>query len=116
MWKIYLIEILGNSVFLFVMIGFFLVVATVFYCIYSLNEETFSKKKAKRLIASIIICFTIASLMPSKKFMFVTLGVNETVEFLKNNEEAKKISSKTIKMINKTLDVYLGEDIVPEVE
>ncbi len=111
MWKLILVEVLGNLSWLLGL--FFVVILFVigFYCGYCMDEgKKIRMRKVKVLFASAIFCISITILMPSKKFMYTVLGINETLDFIQNNEEAKKISSKTLQLINKKLDNYLTEE------
>ena len=111
MWKIVLIEILGNSIWVLVLISVALAFATLFYGVYHAeNGIKLNINRVKVFLISSVLCMSMAILMPSKKFMYVALGATETISFLQNNEEAKKISSKTIQLINKKLDDYLIEE------
>ena len=111
MWKLYLIEILGNSIWFFGLVSIILTFIVAFYYGYCIDEDIkVNARRIKALIASAIFCISITILMPSKKFMYTVLGINETLDFIQNNEEAKKISSKTLQLINKKLDNYLTEE------
>ena len=111
MWKIILIEVLGNSIWFFALISIAFALATLFYVVYHVeNNKNVNINRVKALLISSVFCMSVSILMPSKKFMYVTLGASETINFLQNNEEAKKISSKTIQLINKKLDDYLIEE------
>ena len=111
MWKLYLIEILGNSIWFFGLVSIILTFIVAFYYGYCIDEDIkVNARRIKALIACSLICISITILMPSKKFMYVTLGINETIDFIQNNEEAKKISSKTLQIINNKLDKYLDAD------
>ena len=111
MWKIILIEILGNSTKFFLLISIVFAFYATFYYIHCIdNKLKVSKRKIKALCITSLICISITILLPSKKFMYIAAGVNETIEFLQNNEDAKKISSKTLQLINKKLDSYLTEE------
>ena len=99
MWKLYLIEILGDLPLVLFAIG-----AGLFIYWYWIDL------KPRTVLILSVALLSLSTLMPSKKFMYVTLGVSETIEFLNSNEEAKNISSKTLKLINKKLDKYLEED------
>ncbi|MGL5262199.1 MAG: hypothetical protein ACRC9P_07440 [Bacteroides sp.] len=103
MWKLYLIEILGDLPLVLFAIGAGL------FLYWWLDEDWINLKPRTILILSVAL-LSLSTLMPSKKFMYITLGISETIEFLNSNEEAKSISSKTIKLINKKLDKYLEED------
>ena len=103
MWKLYLIEILGDLPLVLIAIG------TGLFLHWGFDEDWINLKPRTTLILSVAL-LSLSVLMPSKKFMYVTLGISETIEFLNSNEEAKAISSKTLQLIDKKLDKYLEED------
>ena len=103
MWKLYLIEILGDLPLVLFAIGAGL------FLYWWFDEDWINLKPRTTLMLSVAL-LSLSVLMPSKKFMYVTLGISETIEFLNSNEEAKNISSKTLRLIDKKLDKYLEED------
>lgn len=72
------------------------------------------KKRIITLLCSLMVCLSIAVLVPSKVFMYSVTGVSETIKFLQGNEEVKKISKKTIRIINNKLDTLIDDDSLKE--
>lgn len=119
MWKILLIEIIGNVSILLMILGV-LVAGFMFIRLvnmtgeYETNFENLGLQKVKVFdgtfkILSVIsmLCLFVGCGTPSKKSMYITLGVSETVNWIRGNEQVKNISKKTLKLIDKKLDKYL---------
>lgn len=119
MWKLFLIEALGNVSFLAGFIAFISFVTAVVGFIGCINADEFFdssetirivKKATKTSMAVLITSICLACLIPSKKFMYITFGVHELIEFIKGNEQVKELSSKTLQIIDKKLDSFLDDD------
>lgn len=122
-YKLYLIEIIGSFPILFGLFSAIIIILILYLIadndsymlgIYDRSQKIKTRKKLKRriiiLLSSLLICLSIATLTPSKLFMYSVTGINETINFIEGNEEVKEISSKTLKIINNKLDKYLKED------
>lgn len=118
MWKLYLIETLGNVSSLAGFIAFISSVTTVVGFIGYINADEFFdssetirsvKKVTKTSMAVLIASVCLSCLIPSKKFMYTTFGVYELIEFIKGNEQVKDLSSKTLQIIDKKLDSFLDD-------
>jgi len=119
-WKFYAIETIGNlNIALniaMIVIGILLIVSLCERAsslgIYSNDDDTVRTINSyiKKSIVALIIIVPISILTPTKKFMYTSLGIKETVEFIQGNEEVKEVSSKTLQLINKKLDKFLNEE------
>lgn len=122
-YKLYLIEIIGSFPILFGLFSAIIIILILYLIadndsymlgIYDRSQKIKTRKKLKRriiiLLSSLLICLSIATLTPSKLFMYSVTGINETINFIEGNKEVKEISSKTLKIINNKLDKYLKED------
>ena len=52
----------------------------------------------------------LATLIPSTKTCYLILGVTETVEYISNNEEIKKLPDNAVKALNYWLEEQVKED------
>ena len=116
MLKFYLIAIFGNLsvvacilffVSLVVLIGF-----TIVYYNYSYNGYNEEEKKTiLSIIKKTLICFILSCIfsifVPSSNQMTKIYGIGGTIDYLKSNETAKRISDKCIK----ALDLYIDNQI-----
>ena len=120
MWKFYIIEILGNikdtSFVISIIFGVVLIGVGMFILFllaeyeYDSTELDIPKKIFKQAFITLIVFSSIFTLTPSKQFMYVTYSINTTIEYIQGNEEVKKISGKTLQVINNKLDKYLKEE------
>lgn len=119
MWKFYIIEILGNikdtSFVISIIFGVVLIGVRIFI-LFSLAEYEYDsteldspKKIFKQAFITLIVFSSIFTLTPSKQFMYETYNISTTIEYIQGNEEVKKISDKTLQVINK-LNKYLKEE------
>lgn len=130
MWKFYIIEIVGNFPILFGLFSI-LVIILIICLISKYNKDMLDvfyredrdiikakfKKRFSILLITLILSLSIAVLTPSKVFMYSVTGIDETIKFLQGNDEVKKISSKTLQIINNKLDKYIendNEDLIKE--
>lgn len=119
-WKFYAIETIGNlGTILSISIAVIGIILIGSLCgrvstlgLYEDDDDVVKKIKSciKKSIIALIIIVPISVLIPTKKFMYTSLGIKETVEFIQGNEEVKKMSSKTLQLINKKLDNFLNEE------
>ena len=130
-YKLYILEIVGNLPILFGVLSagiiFKMIILSIIepnkkedggYRGYIISEECQAFKysvnfinRIKRLSYLLIMCLTIATLTPSKTFMYSALGIQETINFIQGNEEVKEMSSKVLKVINMKLDKYIESEI-----
>ena len=126
-YKLYLIEIIGSFPILFGLFSVLVIVLSI--CLLSKYDSDIMgvydhvgkaevKKKFKKriitLLSCLIICLSVTVLIPSKVFMYSVTGVSETIKFLQGNDEVKKISEKTIRIINNKLDTLIDDESIKE--
>ena len=119
-WKFYAIETIGNlNIALNIAIVVIGVLLVVGLCgrvsslgLYADDDDVVKKTNSciKKSTIALIVIVPILVLIPTKKFMYASLGIKETVEFIQGNEEVKEVSSKTLQLINKKLDKFLNEE------
>ena len=107
-WTIYLCGLADNFIILFGIIGGLFGVISIIYFFYWADCGKGSYK-IKYPIISITFIF-LAMLIPSTKTCYLILGVTETVEYISNNEEIKKLPDNAVKALNYWLEEQVKED------
>ena len=121
MIEIYWIEMLDGINFLLVLTGLIILIVSAIMIATSFGGEDYNKKyeddlllrKAgiKLLFLSLIL-FIICALIPNTKQAYRIYGISATINYLKDNGEAKQLPDKGIKVLNKWADDYLEEDSI----
>ena len=121
MIEIYWIEMLDGINFLLILTGVMILIVAAIMIATSFGGEDYDKKYEddlslrksgiKMLFLSLIL-FIICALIPNTRQAYRIYGISATINYLKDNEEAKQLPDKGIKVVNKWVDDYLEEDSV----
>lgn len=117
MSELYWLGVLGNlndlggviavlSFLVFIALGFYFYLCSED----DLEPSTFMKKMFKGSMFAIVLGVVMAIFIPSQKNLLIIYGVGGTIDYLKENKDANKISDKCIKALDKYLDDALKED------
>lgn len=111
MWQLYLIEQLDNfQVFAGILLCTFGIIELclgifLFLCIDD-DERILSSKYFKRYLPFLIGSAFLFCIIPNTKSTYRMIAIDTTLEYLKNNDTAKQIPDKMIKVIDKYLDDF----------
>ena len=121
MIEIYWIEMLDGINFLLILTGVIILIVAAIMIATSFGGEDYDKKYEddlslrksgiKMLFLSLIL-FIICALIPNTRQAYRIYGVSATIDYLKDNGEAKQLPNKAIKVLNKWADDYLEEDSI----
>ena len=121
MIEIYWIEMLDGINFLLILTGIIILIVGAIMITTSFGGEDYGKKYEdalplrksgiKILFLSLII-FVICALTPNTRQAYRIYGVSATINYLKDNGEAKQLPDKAVKVLNKWADYYLEEDSI----
>ena len=73
-------------------------------------EDTLMKKISKSMIIVSVICLVLGILLPTKKECYIIFGIGSVVDYIQDNEDAKQLPEKTIKMLNALAEKYTEEE------
>lgn len=75
------------------------------------NESIRTKigKIAFKIFAALFVTSLFVIFVPSKEDMYVIYGVGKTIDYLKENPEAKQLPDKTVEFLNVVMDEYIDE-------
>ena len=121
MIEIYWIEMLDGINFLLILTGVIILIVAAIMVATSFGGEDYDKKYEddlslrksgiKMLFLSLIL-FIICALIPNTRQAYRIYGVSATIDYLKDNGEAKQLPDKAVKVLNKWADDYLEEDSI----
>ena len=121
MIEIYWIEMLDGINFLLILTGIIILIVAAIMIATSFGGEDYDKKYEddlslrksgiKILFLSLVI-FIICALIPNTRQAYRIYGVSATIDYLKDNGEAKQLPDKAVKVLNKWADDYLEEDSI----
>ena len=121
MIEIYWIEMLDGINFLLILTGVIILIVAAIMIATSFGGEDYDKKYEddlslrksgiKMLFLSLIL-FIICALIPNTRQAYRIYGVSATINYLKDNREAKQLPDKAVKVLNKWADDYLEEDSI----
>ena len=121
MIEIYWIEMLDGINFLLILTGIIILIVAAIMIATSFGGEDYDKKYEdnlslrksgiKMLFLSLIL-FIICALIPNTRQAYRIYGISATINYLKDNGEAKQLPDKGIKVVNKWVDDYLDEDSI----
>ena len=121
MIEIYWIEMLDGINFLLVLTGVIILIVAAIMIATSFGGEDYDKKQEDdlplrkngiKLLFLSLILFIICALIPNTKQAYRIYGISATINYLKDNVEAKQLPDKGIKVLNKWADDYLEEDSI----
>ena len=121
MIEIYWIEMLDGINFLLILTGIIILIVAAIMIATSFGGEDYDKKYEddlslrksgiKMLFLSLIL-FIVCALIPNTRQAYRIYGVSSTIDYLKDNGEAKQLPDKAVKVLNKWADDYLEEDSI----
>ena len=121
MIEIYWIEMLDGINFLLILTGVIILIVSAIMIATSFSGEDYDKKyeddlllrkNGIKLLFLSLILFIICVLIPNTKQAYRIYGISATINYLKDNKEAKQLPDKGIKVLNKWADDYLEEDSI----
>ena len=121
MIKIYWIEMLDGINFLLILTGIIILIVAAIMIATSFGGEDYDKKyeddlslrkSGIKILFLSLILFIICALIPNTRQAYRIYGISATINYLKDNEEAKQLPDKGIKVVNKWVDDYLEEDSI----
>ena len=121
MIEIYWIEMLDGINFLLVSTGIIILIVAAIMIATSFGGEDYDKKyeddlplrkKGIKILFLSLVIFIICALTPNTKQAYRIYGISATINYLKNNGEAKQLPDKAVKVLNKWADNYLEEDSI----
>ena len=66
-------------------------------------------KMTFKMFAALCVTSLFVIFVPSKEDMYVIYGVGKTLDYLKENPDAKKLPDKTVEFLNVVMDEYIDE-------
>ena len=121
MIEIYWIEMLDGINFLLILTGVIILIVAAIMIATSFGGEDYDKKYEddlslrksgiKMLFLSLIL-FIICALIPNTSQAYKIYDVSATIDYFKDNGEAKQLPDKAVKVLNKWADDYLEEDSI----
>ena len=121
MIEIYWIEMLDGINFLLILTGVIILIVAAIMIATSFGGEDYDKKyeddlslrkSGIKILFLSWILFIICALIPNTRQAYRIYGVSATIDYLKDNGEAKQLPDKAVKVLNKLADGYLEEDSI----
>lgn len=112
MSTLYWIITLGNLSIVMCLLTVMLVVTLLFTCIVATVGERWDDLKylIKGMAYAAVPMILLSVFIPSKKDLFIIYGVGTTLDYIKDNPQAKQLPDKCIKVIGNYFDDILNED------
>lgn len=73
------------------------------------NNRTKIGKMTFKMFAALCVTSLFVIFVPSKEDMYVIYGVGKTLDYLKENPDAKNLPDKTVEFLNVVMDEYIDE-------
>ena len=121
MIEIYWIEMLDGINFLLILTGVIILIVAAIMIATSFGGEDYDRryeddlplrKRGIKILFLSLILFIICALTPNTRQAYRIYGVSATINYLKNNGEAKQLPDKAAKVLSKWADDYLEEDSI----
>ena len=121
MIEIYWIEMLDGINFLLILTGVIILIVAAIMIATSFGGEDYDKKyeddlslrkSGIKILFLSLILFIICALIPNTRQAYRIYGISATIDYLKDNGEAKQLPDKAVKVLNKLADGYLEEDSI----
>ena len=112
MKELYFINLIGNiNIAAWVIFGVLCSAAFVIGIAYFIDDidDVNIKKLSKPMIIVASICLVLGILIPTKKDAYIIYGFGSVVDYIQENDEAKQLPDKTVKMLNALADKYTEE-------
>ena len=121
MIEIYWIEMLDGIIFLLILTGIIILIVAAIMIATSFGGEDYDRryeddlplrKRGIKILFLSLILFIICALTPNTRQAYRIYGISATINYLKDNGEAKQLPDKVVKVLNKWADDYLEEDSI----
>ena len=121
MIEIYWIEMLDGINFLLILTGVIILIVAAIMIATSFGGEDYGekyeddlplRKSGVKILFLSLVLFIICALTPNTRQAYRIYGVSATIDYLKDNGEAKQLPDKAVKVLNKWADDYLEEDSI----
>lgn len=112
MKELYFINLIGNlNIAAWMIFGVLCFASFVIGIAYFMGdiEDELMKKLSKSMIIVAVICLVLGILLPTKKDCYIIFGIGSVVDYIQDNEDAKQLPDKTVKMLNALADKYTEE-------
>lgn len=112
MKELYFITFIGNmNIAAWVIFGVLCFAAFTIGIVYVMDDidDELMKKKFKPMIIVASICFMLGILLPTKQDAYIIYGIGSVVDYIQENDEARQLPDKTVKMLNALADKYTEE-------
>lgn len=113
MKELYFINLIGNiNIAAWVIFGVLCFAAFVIGIAYFMDDidDELAKKLYKPMIFVSAVCIMLGILLPSKQDAYIIYGIGSVVDYIQENDEAKQLPDKTVKMLNALADKYTEEE------
>lgn len=106
MKELYFINLIGNlNTAAWVIFGVLCFDAWIIGIAYFMGdvEEALAKKLFKPMMVVSAICLVLGIMLPTKKDAYIIYGIGSVVDYIQENDEARQLPDKTVKMLNATM-------------
>lgn len=113
MKELYFINLIGNiNIAAWVVFGVLCFAAFFIGVAYFMEdiEDARMKKISKPMVFVAVICLVVGILLPTKKDCYIIFGIGSVVDYIQDNEDAKQLPDKTVKMLDALADKYTEEE------
>lgn len=112
MSELYWISVLGNIYNMCAILCFICLIGLVIFTIGYIVEYDKEKYKVilKSIISVLVICGLLGIFIPCPKELYVIYGIGSTIDYIKENETAKKLPDKAIKALDLYLETLTNEN------
>lgn len=113
MKELYFINLIGNiNIAAWVIFGvlcFAAFVISIAYFMEDIDEDS-TKKLFKPMMIVAVICLVLGIALPTKQDAYIIYGIGSVVDYIQENDEARQLPDKTVKMLNALADKYTEEE------
>lgn len=112
MKELYFINLIGNlNIAAWVVFGILCFAAFVIGIAYFMDDidDELLKKISKPMIIVSAIFLLLGILLPTKQEAYIIYGFGSVVDYIQDNDEARQLPDKTVKMLNALADKYTEE-------
>jgi len=112
MRELYFINVIGNlNIAAWVVFGVLCFAAFFIGIFYIMDdiENVLMKKLAKPMIIVATVCLVLGIMLPTKRDAYIIFGIGSVVDYIQDNDEARQLPDKTVKMLNALADKYTEE-------
>ena len=109
MKELYFINLIGNvNIAAWVIFGVLCFAAMIIGIAYFMDDidDVLTKKLFKPMIVVAFVCLVLGILLPTKNECYIIYGIGSFVDYIQENDDAKQLPDKTVKMLNALADQY----------